>query len=253
MLLLPLFLACKSPDPAPTRLEELIGWMFTHADVEDQAVLDEGTANLSAWMGNHFNATLEGYEVDTLTAEQLAVIGEEDRDLDGLQGVAVGYPFSTDADQIARALMANRESDNADPDGLNSSTVIEGSYEGFADGSEDWAVIDANVVSDIGFGITLETWIRYQYRRYESEAGTVLLQRAWSQRTPEISTSLFSIEQTYLIWVLVPDGDSWRSIQGEWVDAEVLTGNLNVDFVLQQWVKGLIENEAGLDASAAEF
>lgn len=249
MILLPLLVACKSPDPAPTRLEDLIGWMFTHADDEDLTELNDGTANLSAWMDGHFDATLPGYQVNTLTETQVEALGVGPRDLTGLQGVAVGYPYSSDADQVADALMASRDADNADSGDENSTVAVEGTTTCFADKSCDWAVFDAHVVTDLGFGITMETQTRYQYRRYETDAGTVLLQRSWSQQAPVLTTSLFSIDQTYQIWVLVPEGGSWRSIQGEWVDATVM-GTLNLDFVMEQWVKGLISLEEDLNTAA---
>ena len=250
--LLPLLVACKHPDPAPTKLEDLIGWMFTHADDDDTTSLDEGTVNLSTWMDSHFDETLPGYTVNNLSESEVEGVGVGYRDLSGLQGVAVGYPYTTEADQVADALMASRDADNVDSTDENSTVAVEGSTTCFADKSCDWAVFDADVVTDMGFGITMETWTRYQYRRYQTDAGEVLLQRSWSQQSPVLTTSLFSIDQTYQIWVLVPEGGSWRSIQGEWVDAQVL-GSLNMDFVMEQWVKQLISLEESNDTAAAAF
>ena len=250
---LPLLLACRSPDPAPTRIEELLGWMYTHAEDDDTDTLAEGFTNADAWLDQHFDETLQGYTVDALTAEQLAVVDAPDASAEGLRGVAVGYPYTVDADQVAHGFMEWRENDLYGSEDEDSATLVSGDTACFADGSCDWVDLDVYLITDVGFGIQIETWMRYQYRRVPTDQGDILLMRVWSYQAPEITTDLFAIDQIYQIWMLLPSEDGFRSLQGEWVDARVLKDDLDIDVVMKIWVSGLIGNEEDLEETAAKY
>lgn len=251
-LLLPLMLACRGPDPAPDHIEQLLGWMFLHADDEDTTQFLEGTAKAQTWLDAHFDETLEGYVIDPLTVEQLDAVGAGDRDRSQIRGVALGYPYSADVDQVATELMARRVNAEADTGDQETCTLVEGDPDGFGARTCDWVVWDVDQVTDLGFGISLETWVRYQYRRLETEEGQALMLRAWSQQTPEITTDLFTVLQTYQMWLLLPHDGAWRSIQGEWVDARVGDSGLDMDFVMQVWINGLRDTEEGINLGASD-
>lgn len=251
MLSLSLLGACRGPEPAPDQIEQLLGWMFQHADDDDTEAFLDGTAKAQAWLDGHFDATLEGYVIDPLTEEQLDAVGAGDRDRSQIRGVALGYPYTANVDQVAAEMMARRVNAVTDTADQEECTLVEGEPEGFSVGTCDWVVWDVDQVTDLGFGISLETWIRYQYRWLETEEGDALMLRAWSQQTPEITTDLFTVLQTYQLWLLLPEDGAWRSIQGEWVDARVGDSGLDMDFVMQVWINGLRDTEARLNEGAA--
>lgn len=247
---LALLAACRSPDPAPDRFEELLGWMFAHAEDEDPAPLAEGAVNAMGWLDNHFDETLSGYVIEPLTEDQLAVIDADGRDRAGLRGVALGYPYQTDLDAVAEALMVRRANAMADTADTTEVTLVDGDIDCFSAGDCARISFDVDQLTDLGFGITLETWMRYEYRRVDTEVGQILTQRNWTTQTPEITTDLFSVLQTYQMWALLPEGDGYRSIQGQWVEAKVGDSGLDMDFVMKIWINGLIDAELNLDEDA---
>lgn len=249
-LALALLPACRAPDPAPERFEELLGWMFAHAETEEQEPLVEGIALADGWLDEHFDETLEGYVVEPLTEDQLASVDADGRDRSGLRGVAIGYPYTASAEQVATVLMERRESAMADTGDSEEVILLDGGTDCFAEGACDWVAFDVDQITDLGFGITLQTWMRYQYRRVGTAAGDVIYLRSWTTQTPTITTDLFSVLQVYQVWMMLPDQDGWRALQGQWVEAQVGDSGLDIDFVMQVWVNGLIDAEARLDEAA---
>lgn len=251
---LPLLLltACRGPDPAPDRFEELMGWLFLHADDEDTESFVEGTEKVQTWAETHFAETAEGYVINPLTEEQMAAVGAGDRDRTQIRGVAVGYAYTADADAVAAELMARRENAAVETGDREFITLVDGDPDCFVAQTCDWVVYDVNQVTDLGFGIELETWNRYQYRRLDTSAGEAIALRSWSRQTPEVTTDLFSLEQTYQMWLLLPHAGGYRSIQGEWVDARVGDDGLDMDFVMQMWINGLRDTEESLNTGASD-
>lgn len=252
---LPLFAllapACRGPDPAPERIEELLGWMFQHADDEDTEGLVDGVDKAQTWLATHFDQTLEGYVINPLTEEQLTAVGAGGRDRSEIRGVALGYPFTADADAVAAQLMRQRDEADLDTGDRELVTLVEGDPTCFSNGTCGWVVYDVDQVTELGFGIELETWNRYQYRRLDTPAGEALLLRAWSLQTPEITTDLFSLLQTYQMWMLLPYEQGYRSVEGEWVDARVGDDGLDMDFVMNLWINGLRDTDERLNEAAS--
>ncbi len=251
-LLLVIASACRGPDPAPDRIEDLLGWMFQHADDEDQDALSDGVDKAAVWVDAHFDETLEGYVINPLTEEQLTAVGAGGRDRTQIRGVALGYPFTADAGEVAAQLMLQRQVADQDTGDREDVTLVEGDSTCFANGTCDWVVFDVDQITELGFGIELETWNRYQYRRLDTELGEVLMLRSWSLQTPEATTDLFSLLQTYQMWMLLPDGDGHRSIEGEWVDARVGDDGLDMDFVMNMWINGLRDTDERLNEAASD-
>ncbi len=245
-------LACRGPEPAPDRFEELLGWMFAHAEDEEPDALQDGASHATAWLDDHFDETLEGYVIDPLTEDQLAAVDASGRDRSGLRGVAVGYPFTADLDQVVVEVVERRENAIIDTADQQEVELIDGDPDCFVAETCERVSYDVDQTTDLGFNITLRTWMRFEYRHLETDAGPALTLRTWTTQTPEITTDLFSVLQVYQMWALLPEGNGWRSIQGQWVEAQAGDSGLDVDFVMQIWINGLIDSEERLDLASAE-
>jgi hypothetical protein len=246
-----LLVACKGPDPAPTELEDLIGYMFNHTDDEDEAALSEGAANLDVWMDDNLDATLEGYDVNVLTEEDVEALGVGHRDLDGLEGVAVGYQHTADLDQIATSLMTDPTELHPDLYVSFDADMIAGDKEEFAADDIDWVEYQQHAVEALGLGITLDITSHLQYRRFDTPNGPAIVYRYWTVETPTVTTNLFALDQSYFIWTFIPHEDgSIRSMQASWVVARVLDDDLDSNLVMNLWVDGMVRGAGDLDETA---
>ncbi|MBM4390191.1 MAG: hypothetical protein FJ090_03640 [Deltaproteobacteria bacterium] len=241
--------ACSVPDPAPTELEDLIGWMYGHLADDEPAALGEGSVNLDRWTDAHLDETLEGYQVDVLTDEIVATLGAGERDLEGLEGVAVGYEHAEhmDVDALARGVMVDPRETRPDMYLEYESEELEGTRECFGEGTCDWLEYTSHAVQDLGLGVLMTIDAQVQARRYDTPLGEAWAYRYWTTEPPELSTDLVALDQTYFFWAFVPHGDRVRSMQASWVVVQVLDADLDSDLVLHLWVKGMIDGAREID------
>ena len=250
LALAPLFaLGCDPPDPAPTELEDLIGWMYGHLHDESPDPIVDGSVNLDAWMDDQLDETLEGYEVEVLTNEVIASLEVGERDLSGLEGVAVGYEHAEgmDVDALARAIVIDPRETHPDMYLEYESEELEGSRACFGDGTCDWFEYTSHAVQDLGLGIHMTIDAQIQARRYDTPLGEAWAYRYWTTEPPELTTDLVALDQTYFFWAFVPHGERVRSMQASWVVVDVLDHDLDSDLVLHLWVKGMIDGARELD------
>ncbi len=250
MLLLTMALllgGCAAPETAPTELEDLIGWMFAHLDDDDPDAIVEGSTTLDGWMNDNLDQTLEGYEVTVLDDETIATLGVDERDLDGLQGVAVGYEHTKDLGELADAVMQDPEELHPDLYVEYDYEAIDGTKECFADGSCNRLEITCHALENLGMGIQLDISSQLQFRRYDTPDGPAFAYRYWTTEPPTVTTDLFSLDQSYFFWAFVPHGDVIRSMQASWVVVTVLADDLDSDIVLNLWVDGMIKGAKDLD------
>jgi hypothetical protein len=242
-------LGCETPDPAPTELEDLIGWMYGHLHDESEEPMSEGSVNLDAWTDDHLDETLEGYEVKVLTEEVISSLDVGERDLDGLQGVAVGYEHdpAVTVDDMAASIMRDPRETHPDMYQEYESVELDGTKDCFAAGDCSAVEYTSHAVQDLGFGIVLTIDAQVQARRYDTPLGQAFAYRFWTTDTPTVTTDLFSLDQSYFFWAFIPHDGELRSMQASWVVATVLSGDLDSDVVLQLWVQGMIKGAKELD------
>lgn len=242
-----MLVACAAPETAPTELEDLIGWMFGHLDEADEAAIVDGSTNLDVWMNDHLDQTLEGYEVKVLGDREIASLDIDKRDLDGLQGVAVGYEHTKRADELADAIMQDPKELHPDLYEEYDFEALDGTKECFADGSCSRLEITCHALENLGLGIQLDISSQLQFRRYETPDGPAFAYRYWTTEPPTVTTDLFTLDQSYFFWAFVPHGDVIRSMQASWVVVTVLADDLDSDVVLNLWVNGMVKGAKDLD------
>jgi len=69
---------CKPPPQAPSDLEDLCQFIFSHQQDEDTTELKLGLANLDTWIqtGSNLESTIEGYQINKLENESVANLDE---------------------------------------------------------------------------------------------------------------------------------------------------------------------------------
>lgn len=242
-------LACSPPTPAPDRLEELLGFLFQRVPDEDTAELEDGAGKLASWMSGRVEETLEGYEIDPLTDEQLASAGFEDVAFD-LTGVSVGFEHAAGLEALVDALLVP-PTERRDNFTSYERQVNEGTEACFSDGSCDYLELETWAVKELGLGVVEDSHMRLQYRRLDTEHGPSVIYRAWAVEPPEWTTDLLSIDQSLFLWGFVPDGaGQLRSMQAGWVQATSLDSELDYDVVLQLWINGMVKAAEDLEAWA---
>ena len=240
-------LACTPPPPAPTELEELCAYIFSHQmdglDEDDsshgsdpEAQLVEGLENLKDWLDQDLEATLEGYTVDSLSSDMVSEFDESGRGADHLLGAAVATESDYCTERMVEALVTDDQSviweDNyktfertytTDPSCFptRECTWVEGqSY-----GESSWAgLVDVESLSNV------------QFRWVETSYGWMMVQRSWLDSPATVSWEGVNVWGQYFVAVVIPNGEETIRMQSTWIDAEYGVLPVSEDFALQQIV-----------------
>lgn len=223
MLLLAL-LACHRPPPAPADLDELMAWMFAHAEDEDPAGLGEASDNLSIWLGDHLEDTLEGYEVLDLDSETTEALGQGEVDAEGLVGAAVGHVSEFPADGLGGVNAIPRGTDLSDPGTEGQGRVYRTDPACFAARTCDWLESEEWAHDELPLGVVADTHWYQNWRWVDTAAGPGMLQRWWTLEPIDFNVGFLDVEHQFYLWVFLPweDGTS-VNVQATWIQA-TLTG-----------------------------
>jgi hypothetical protein len=249
-------IGCKPPPPAPTDLEELCSYIFTHArdgldesdnSAEDTEQLAEGLENLKDWLDQDLAATLEGYSVDSLSTDMVEEFDESGRGADHLLGAAVATESEFCMERHVEALVTDDQSaifaDNynvfertytSDPECFPTRECTE--VQGQSYGESSWAgLIDIKSLSNVQF-----RWVETQY-------GWMMVQRSWLDTPAEVSWEGVDVFGQYFVAVVIPAGEQTIRMQATWIDAEYGVLPVSEDFAKQQIVKSMQDTGAHLE------
>jgi hypothetical protein len=251
-------LGCKAPPAAPTELEELCSYIFTHAtDGLDEAdyeganisdeLLIEGLDNLKVWLDHDLASTLEGYSVESLSTEMVEEFDESGRGADFLLGAAVATESEFCSERVAEALVTDDQSviwaDNYDT--FERSYISDPScfptrectwLEGTSYGESTWAgIVDVKSLSNVQF-----RWVRSSY-------GWMMVQRSWLDTPAEVSWEGVDVFGQYFVAVVIPNGEQTIRMQATWIDTEYGVLPVSEDFAKQQIVVSMQNTGAQLE------
>ena len=246
-----LCVACRPPE-APETLDDLASYLFEHTWDEDERYLQPGLSNLEAWLEEHFEETSEGYEVTNISAEAVASVALEDRDLTDLIGAAVGYDVALPADQVVDLMLYE------DP-----VAMFPGDYDAyereflkneecFRDRSCSTTELYVSVVANYPLNITGRSDTHMQYHWVELESGWATVQRSWTRWEPDISVDWLRVIQQYYLAVTLPkDEASTRRLEAMWLQAEILSADIPDSMALNMTIDTMAKTGEQLEAYVA--
>ncbi len=212
---------CRPP-PAPEKLDELCGYLFSHFEDENPREMEAGLTNLETWLLKNLEDTLEGYTVSNLSEETIAALDDRSHNVDGLLGAAVGTESPYDPYAIGVTL-ASADQEDLMPDAHE---FYERTYETDLD---CWVEMEceyletSNYMEDdypiIG---EIHTSNYGQWRWLEIESGDVMVQRTWFTGPSDVlGVDWFELNDQYYLNVLLPQGKGTLTLQTMWLEAKM--------------------------------
>lgn len=222
---------CRKPPEAPTQLDELCKYMYTHMGDEDDDYLAAGVVNLDSWLSNPDNmaATAEGYLIQNLDQDSVNALDDEERDLTGLVGAAVGNDSLFSTTEVANSIVLDDQG-AVFPDTYTLYerewlAPTEGKSPGcFDDGDEDcmYAEAENHSIANYPLGLEAESWSRAQYRWVDTDLGLALVHRTWMNEPVILNKDWISLDHQFYLTVTIPQADGRaRRLQGMWMVAQL--------------------------------
>lgn len=200
-------------------MEQLCAYLFEHLDDEGDRELEDGVANLDAWLrANGIDG--EGLEVDKLSDQAVADLdGELQHTAEGAVGAAVDDDISHPVLDVAEVLLID-----------DLVEVFPDTYESYERDYQDDPdcflaqecprhTFENAFVAVYGGVITVETNMVAQFRWVDLDGELALVQRGWLAGETEISVDWASVEEQYFLMVALPREDGTLRLQAVWIKA----------------------------------
>jgi len=213
---------CKPVD-APDTLEQLVVFGFVHFDDDIEYLEAMGEKLFPAVQGLDDELS-EGYFVDLLTAEDLALAGVEDAETEGIIGALGRSEYTNDLDAVVCGMSW--------PDKAN--TVAFDSYIEYTlddDGNRDCFLArecdryDSTATQHVSVPILGEAIQSFErsFRWVEPKDGEpYVVSRLLAPEPIDFSSQILAVDQQYSLVVLYPDGNATRRLETFWVEARAL-------------------------------
>lgn len=241
---------CKGrPPEAPTELSELAGYLFAHFDDEDTEALEAGVANLALWLEDHYDETLEGYEVRNLSEETVdALPNGSSEQVDDLAGASVGYHSRYKLPPIAKALTVAAQN-RVFPDNYDShERTFLTDKSCFLPKECDFLATQNRVEASYPLGLKTVTHSRAEYRWVPWEDGYVFLHRTWLTKPAEVNFNWVDVHDQFYMGATFPwEGGALR-LGTTWIAASILDGSVPEKTALNMMIKAMQKEGENLDA-----
>ena len=252
-------MACSPPPEAPSSLEELSEYIFTHMDDEDPEELLVGLTNLDTWLntGSNLINTIDGYSIDNLKDESVANLDDTERSIkETLVGASVAHSYEHDMRDLIDTLFVEDWSKVSGGNFFCYERVFDNSEQPscLLDNSCDWAAYQTISVSSWAGLVTVISQNSGQIRLVETEYGTAVLQRTWLNEPAETSGLLgnsVNLYAQYYITIMAPTSNgSILKTSAIWFDGEFPIEDENFaknqmisemqkqNTILTEWIEG---------------
>jgi hypothetical protein len=266
--------ACSPPPEAPSSLEDLSEYIFTHMDDEDPEELQAGLENLDTWLntGDNLINTIEGYQINNLKDESVANLDDEARSIqETLVGASVAHSYQHDMKDLIKTLFVDDWSKVSGGNYYCYERIFDDSKQPscLLDNSCDWASYQTTSVSSWAGLVTVESKNSGQVRLVETEHGTAILQRTWLNEPAETSGFLgdsVSLHAQYYIGIMAPTSNgSILRTSAIWFDGEfpiedenfaknqIISQMQKQDVILTEWIEGDKDTEAACLCSNFDY
>lgn len=208
---------------APETIEELVVFGFQHFDDKDEDALRDMEVNLGPLVIENIDQMTEGYAVNQLTAEDLALAGVIDADVTEIIGAMGSIDYRHNLDAIIDPMIHDHK-DEIFPDNWLSYEILEQTDRAcfIAHGCPRYDFTVDQTANASMLGEATQT-LQHSLRWISREDGTPFL--VWRTLAPDpiaFTSNLMAVHQQYALVTIVPNGDVARRIESFWVDAEFI-------------------------------
>lgn len=241
------FIACRPPE-APDTIEEMMVYGFTHQS-DDEAHMIALADKLIPFLEAHEAELAEGYQVSSLTTEDLAAAGIETDGVADVIGAAVGMFYTVDLDAVAYGLSYPHQ-DEIFESYVEFERTQESPRDCFLDRSCATHTSMSEVHASLGLGIEMWNEFSQDLRWIESEDhGTLLVVRVLGPTPVQFNIDFLQVHQQYSFsFVYQADDGAASRVQAIWVDGEVVNADLPESTALNLGISTMVSSAEDLDA-----
>jgi hypothetical protein len=237
--------ACKGAPEAPDSIEEMMNFGFVYFE-EDNDVMVDLADNLMPFVASHLEEAEEGWEVSSLSAEDLIAVGVEAPDVEDVIGAAASAAYVSDIDDVAMAITWP-EKGEVFPHITEFDVVEATDLDCFLDHECDSYEFTVDQVVRASILGNASQTVTQQHRWIEHDDGYFFIMRTLSPDGIEFSSNLMRVFQQYSFAMVYTDGDGSRRMEAFWVDAEIIGLDVPEGFAVNQAIKQMHDSAELID------
>lgn len=223
-----LLVGCRPPE-APDTIEEMMLYGFDNYDQEDPTWLVNLGDKLVPWLDSHMEEAAEGFEINALTADNLATAGLDVPVTEGIIGAVVGLDYAIPLDRLGEGL-SHLHQETIFQNYLEFERDVQVSRDCFLARECEFFDTADEIHSDVGFlGIEMWSTLTASLRWVELSDGTrALAHRHLGPDPVQFNVDWMSVHQQYSFTFSYerPDGSARRA-QAIWVEGEVISDDVS--------------------------
>lgn len=225
-LLTATMVGCRPPE-APSQFEEMLVYGFVHFDDEEPDALIALGDVLIPWLETEFSSLEEGYEIASMTGEDLEESGVGGQSSADILGVAVGVDYTGgDIERFVDAMVWPAQDDIFSHYVTFERDILTGD-DCFADGGCERFRSADDLHAEIALGI--EFWSTYEVamrRLTLSDGSPAVVHQLIGPDPTEFSTEIIKVYQQYgFSFLYNNDLGQARRVQALWADGELLSSD----------------------------
>lgn len=221
-----LLFACRPPE-APSTFEEMMVYGFVHFNDEDPEALQALGDVLIPWVDNNISELSEGYEIASMTSDDLIESGIGEVSQSEIIGVALGVDYTAGSHDLFAEAMAFEDQEEIFSHYVTFDREILSGEECFVARSCDGFRVADELHAEIALGIGFWSDYEVALRWLELEDGrSVMLHQLIGPDPTEFSVDIINVYQQYgFSFVYDNDEGQARRVQALWADGELLSSD----------------------------
>ena len=225
---------CKKAVEAPDTIEEMMNFGFVNFDNDDDS-LEALSHNLFAFVDENLEEAETGWQVNSLSIDDLSAAGVEVGEVENVVGAAASVPYQSSVEDVLKAVAWPDKTEVLD--NVKEYEVVEtDDLECFLDKTCDRYELTVNQVAKAGILGEATQTITFQFRwvTRESDGLSFFTTRVLCPDGVTFGSNLAKVLQQYSFAVVYPDGDSSRRMEAFWVDGKIIGMDVPEDFAVNQ-------------------
>ena len=238
---------CKQAVEAPTDIEEMMNFGFSHfsGDAENLEAL---SYNLFPFVDDHLEEAETGWQVNSLSVDDLAMAEIEKDSAEDIVGAAASVPYRSTVDQVVTAISWPNKSEvlkNVKEYDILRSDDLECflSHECTEFEMEVRQVAKASILGDA----TQVMVFQFRWITREEDGEVFFAMRSLCPNGVDFSTDIAKVIQQYSFALVYPEQEHARRMEAFWVDGKIIGMNVPEDYAVNQAISAMNKSAEEID------
>ena len=245
-------MGCKKAIEAPDNIEEMMNFGFVHF-TGPNGELEALSENLFPFVDEHLDEAETGWQINSLSVDDLETAGLEVEEVDNVVGAAASVPYQSSVDDVLMAISWPDKTEVLD-NVKEYEVIASDDLDCFLTHECDWYEMTVEQVAKAGILGEATQTITFQFKwvTREEDGMTFFATRVLCPDGVTFGSNLAKVIQQYSFAMVYPSNDSARRMEAFWVDGRIIGMDVPEDFAVNQAISQMQKAADQIDGFVEE-